>query len=157
MSNIMSNISLWKAFFKLFCFRNGTKKEAINLITSWSSELLTRLELVTSSLPRKCSTTELQQQNSSRDGMSSLFAVTKVVLFFNLPKLSAIFLVISVSKSISGRLDRPDCRAWCVWAKDSIDTKQYDFKHEWGGSWHFRLSRLLAFCIFVCVCCKTIY
>ena len=28
------------------------------------SELLTRLELVTSSLPRKCSTTELQQQHA---------------------------------------------------------------------------------------------
>ncbi len=31
-------------------------------------ELLTRIELVTSSLPRKCSTTELQQHDSSESG-----------------------------------------------------------------------------------------
>ncbi len=55
-------------------------------------ELLTRLELVTSSLPRKCSTTELQQQNVILRKVYCLFAVTKVVLFFNLPKLFVIFL-----------------------------------------------------------------
>ena len=59
---------------------------------------------MTSSLPRKCSTTELQQQNLFCDGVSSLFAVTKVVLFFNLPKLSAIFLVFSVFGTLAGSL-----------------------------------------------------
>ena len=33
-----------------------------------SFELLTRIELVTSSLPRKCSTTELQQQLAIKSG-----------------------------------------------------------------------------------------
>ena len=35
---------------------------------SYKVELLMRIELATSSLPRKCSTTELQQQNGAKDG-----------------------------------------------------------------------------------------
>ena len=45
-------------------------------------ELLTRLELVTSSLPRKCSTTELQQQLSAKSR-------AKVMLFFISSKFGA--------------------------------------------------------------------
>ena len=45
-------------------------------------ELLTRLELVTSSLPRKCSTTELQQQLSAK-------SEAKVMLFFRFAKFVA--------------------------------------------------------------------
>ena len=55
-----------------FSTPNSTKKEIANFAISFFSELLTRLELVTSSLPRKCSTTELQQQ------LCSLKAVAKV-------------------------------------------------------------------------------
>ena len=40
---------------------NDLQKEKERRIILLSFELLTRLELVTSSLPRKCSTTELQQ------------------------------------------------------------------------------------------------
>ena len=47
-----------------------------------SLELLTRLELVTSSLPRKCSTTELQQQLSAKSR-------AKVMLFFISSKFGA--------------------------------------------------------------------
>ena len=39
------------------------KSGCLVLATAWFRELLTRIELVTSSLPRKCSTTELQQQH----------------------------------------------------------------------------------------------
>ena len=48
------------------------------------SELLTRLELVTSSLPRKCSTTELQQH-------SSLRVVQKYIRILKRPNKNAFF------------------------------------------------------------------
>ena len=60
-----TNATLWVAFVFIFC-----------------SELLTRLELVTSSLPRKCSTTELQQH-------LCLKARAKVALFFIFAKFDS--------------------------------------------------------------------
>ena len=53
-----------------FPSQNSTKKEIADFATSWFYELLTRLELVTSSLPRKCSTTELQQRSPWKSAVS---------------------------------------------------------------------------------------
>ncbi len=40
---------------------------------TFTSELLTRIELVTSSLPRKCSTTELQQLFNGHKGKENFY------------------------------------------------------------------------------------
>ena len=50
--------------------KTAQKKEIADFATSWFYELLTRLELVTSSLPRKCSTTELQQRSPWKSAVS---------------------------------------------------------------------------------------
>ena len=55
---------------------NATQSGGILVIYFDFSELLTRLELVTSSLPRKCSTTELQQHFCAKSR-------AKVVIFFD--------------------------------------------------------------------------
>ena len=46
---------------KLAPYKQQTPPFRVAFVFIFCSELLTRLELVTSSLPRKCSTTELQQ------------------------------------------------------------------------------------------------
>ena len=61
---------------------NDLLKEKERRTILLSFELLTRLELVTSSLPRKCSTTELQQQLSAKSR-------AKVMLFFISAKFGA--------------------------------------------------------------------
>ena len=55
---------------------------------SLQSELLMRIELATSSLPRKCSTTELQQQNWTETHSKFLILLFKNKSKQNLPDFS---------------------------------------------------------------------
>ncbi len=61
-------------------------------------ELLTRIELVTSSLPRKCSTTELQQQHLYFQ------SGTKVYIIFRICKLSATEVGFFIAIAVPGLL-----------------------------------------------------
>ena len=71
---------------------NDLLKEKERRTILLSFELLTRLELVTSSLPRKCSTTELQQRLLLKAGQKYNFFLTsqtfcKQIYFFLLKYL----------------------------------------------------------------------
>ena len=63
---------------------NDLLKEKERRTILLSFELLTRLELVTSSLPRKCSTPELQQQLLSKSGakVENKFHLSKYFDYF---------------------------------------------------------------------------
>ena len=70
--------------FFSFLTPEGVQKKRLQLMQPLFLELLTRLELVTSSLPRKCSTTELQQH-------SSLRVVQKYIRILKRPNKNAFF------------------------------------------------------------------
>ncbi len=60
------------------------KKQALpNLVTLVCFELLIRLELTTSSLPRKCSTTELQQHSTPFERCKSMKQIPIDQTFFD--------------------------------------------------------------------------
>ncbi len=99
-------------------------------------ELLTRIELVTSSLPRKCSTTELQQQNRSAK-IKKLFHPTKKIRNFAsiMPRILALdygtkrtgVAVSDPTKTIAGALDTIPTHTIKEWlrkyiAQNNVDT-----------------------------------
>ena len=57
------------------CSQESACADPADNLSSGKPELLTRIELVTSSLPRKCSTTELQQHSLKRDKSRNHFSI----------------------------------------------------------------------------------